>query len=323
MKPFSQILEKKLILTTGKGGIGKTTVAGALATHAAALGKKVCLVESSSSDQVSPLFGKPAIGHQLSPVSQNIFAINLQPAQNFRDFIVIHLGFAKLFDRVFTKSIVRSFITMLPGVAELTLLGRLFYFSELDEKNQFDHIILDGYASGHFLALLKTPDSVLNSGMVGPVIAETKKVRDYIFDADKTAIVVVAMLEDLIVSESLDLCERLREELQLTPAAMFLNRCLPSIMPKPIHTNESVLPSNIDRYFQNKRAAQIAALNILRAGLQAPAMRRIRDFPVHMLTDTGYLPTPLTNDFVKQWLDASQEFDYEASNDLTDPDYGN
>ena len=219
---------------------------------------------------------------------------------------MIHLGFAKLFEKVFTQAIVQSFITMLPGITELTLLGRLFYFAELDEKHNFDHVIFDGYASGHFLSLLKTPDAVLNSGMVGPVIAETKRVRDYLLNPDKTAIVVVAMLEELIISESIELIRNLKAELNLAPLALLLNRCLPSLLQDASDDPGGDLEPAIHEYFQGKRSRQLEALRKLNDGLQADNNRREKDYPVQLLIDCGFLPEPLTQEFANRWLQGSR-----------------
>ena len=153
---FAALLQKKLILVTGKGGIGKTLSSVALALLARSQGKRVCLVESSAHDQLAPLFGHDPVGHQVKEVMPGISVINLNPQDNFRDFVIKHLGFAKLFEKVFTKPLVRSFIQTLPGISELTLLGRLYYFCELDRDDRFDLVIFDGFASGHFLSLLKT-----------------------------------------------------------------------------------------------------------------------------------------------------------------------
>ncbi|NRA64029.1 MAG: AAA family ATPase [Pseudobacteriovorax sp.] len=308
MNFLNNILKRKVILITGKGGIGKTTVAAGLAQYAAAQGKKVCLVESSSRDQLSPLFGVDAVGHNLSELQKNIFAINLKPAENFRDFVTIHLGFAKLFERVFTKAIVQSFIKMLPGVAELTLLGRLFYFSELEKDQSFDLIIFDGFASGHFLSLLKTPDAVLNSGMVGPIIKETQRVRDFLLDPQRVATVIVTMAEKIVMKEAVDFAVRLEKEVGAGPQAVIVNRCLPSTLDQP--SSEIIEDNSLDQnqawqYLKLRQDMEYAAVKSLSKALSDSQYHS--ETAVTLMPDIGWVTEPLADNFAETWFAAAKE----------------
>ena len=195
--------KRSLILLSGKGGIGKSFLTASIGLIAASQGKRVCLVESASQDQLSTQFGLQPIGHKLTQFHPNLFGINLDSDLNFRDFVVKHLGFTKLFDKIFSKSVMKSFIKLIPGIAEMTLLGRLYYFTELCDDPNFDLVIFDGSASGHFISLMKTPDAVIKSGMIGPVIDETKRVKEYLC-SPKCGTLLVTMGEDLIVSETLE-----------------------------------------------------------------------------------------------------------------------
>ena len=225
MNPQS-LFSKKLLLVTGKGGIGKSLISASLGLMAAAAGKRVCLVESGVDDQLAPLFGLPPVGHHLTEAAPGISVINLNSQDNFRDFIVLHLGMGKVFEKIFTKSIVRSFVRMIPGITEITLLGRLYYYCE-EVEDPFDLVILDGWSSGHFLGLMKTPDAILNSGMVGPVIKETRKVRDFVADQSKTGIIQVTNTEELVLTECEEFLELYRKETHVHQTAVLINRLQP------------------------------------------------------------------------------------------------
>lgn len=301
--PFAELLQKKLVMVTGKGGIGKTLTSVALAYQAQALGKKVCLVESSAHDQLAPLFGSAPLGHQHRELAPGITVINVNAQDNFRDFVIKHLGFAKLFEKVFTKPIVRSFIQMLPGIAELTLLGRLYYYSELDKEDAFDLVILDAFASGHFQSLMKTPDAVLHSGMVGPVIEETKRVRTFIADPEKVGVLLVAVPEDLVVAEALDFVARLHQETPAPLAALVLNRCFP---PFPAQKDAAPAPPELAGglgHWQARAAAEAESIQRLREGLQQFAgSKGGRHFPVFQLAERGAFKEPLNAAEVKSWI---------------------
>jgi anion-transporting ArsA/GET3 family ATPase len=310
---FEELLTKKLVLVTGKGGIGKTLMAASIAQQAAARDMKVCLVESSAQDQVSPLFGFGKVGHKLTEVSSNISVINLNPQDNFRDFVVLHLGFAKLFERVFTKPIVRSFIQMLPGIAELTLLGRLFYLCE--EKQDFDLVIFDGFASGHFLSLLKTPDAVLNSGMVGPVLEETRRVREFIFDQNKVGIVLVTTPEELVISEALDFSGRFVEEVNGPLSHIAVNRCLSVEQPVVdeqafAEQEQSVLGAAVS-YVHSRVVSEQRNLDRLYDGARSVFQERGVMMPrIYLLPDLGAVEEPLTANFSHTWFSHAQEVNW-------------
>ena len=298
---LSELLSKKLLMITGKGGIGKSLVSTALALEARKLGKKVCLVESTAHDQIAPLFGTAPIGHQLRELSPGIFVINLNAQDNFRDFVIKHLGFAKLFEKVFTKPIVRSFIQMLPGIAELTLLGRLFYFVELDRENNFYIVIFDAFASGHFYSLMRTPDAVLHSGMSGPVIEETRRVRDFMSDGSKVGVALVTVPEELIISEALDFSQRLVEESPATLTAVIANRCWPDLPP-----STQALPPGLEvsrSYWEGQQKAQAKNLERLDEGLQAIDPK----LPILVLEERGAFGEPLDIEMMQTWIEGAKK----------------
>lgn len=302
---FSELLNKRLVMVTGKGGIGKTLTSFALAQKASAMGKRVCLVESSAHDQLAPLFGSEPIGHNLRELRPGICVINLNPQDNFRDFVIKHLGFALLFQKVFTRPIVRSFIQMMPGIAELTLLGRLFYFAELDRDDRFDLVILDGFASGHFYSLMKTPDAVLHSGMAGPVIEETQRVRAFVADPQKTAVVLVAVAEDLVVSEALDFVDKLQSDTPAPLAAVMLNRCFPA-MPEAL--NPDIYPVTIRAgldYWRQRVTSEQLAVDRLREGLAQLATKFDRNLPLYRLPELGAFTEPVPKEELLAWMQAT------------------
>ncbi len=295
---FTELLQKKLIMVTGKGGIGKTLTSVALAYRAQALGKKVCLVESSAHDQIAALFGSAPVGHQQRELAPGITVINVNPQDNFRDFVIKHLGFSKLFEKVFTKPIVRSFIQMLPGIAELTLLGRLYYYSELDKEDNFDLIIFDGFASGHFQSLMKTPDAVMHSGMVGPVIEETKRVRSFIADRDRVGVLLVTVPEELVIAEALDFVDRLQRETPAPLAAIAVNRCFPAFPPVASDAAQTDLAGAL-KYWETRVAAEAKSLDRLLTGLKDMGGREL---PVFRLGERGAFTEPLQAEEVRAWI---------------------
>lgn len=266
---LSRLAEHKILLVTGKGGTGKTLIASSIAASIAEMGKKVCLVESNSIGQIAPLFKKPEKIHELLRLGPNIYSINLESRRNFKDFVVKHLGFEKIFEKIFNNEIVSGFVDFLPAVSELTLLGRLFYMAELNKTPQFDLVIFDGYSSGHFIKLLETPCAIAGSPLVGPIVDETQKIIDYFSEAKKCVSLVVGGSDELVIRESIELISTLESQPLAKVDTFFLNRCLvpwdtlsEKKMMKEYLSIEAVTPKGLvelewaNRLYQEKQARQ-------------------------------------------------------------------
>jgi len=292
--PFAALLNRRLLLVTGKGGIGKSLCAAALGQLAASRGKRVLIVEAAGDAAIPHLFGRKAGLHVETPMAPNLATINLEPAGNFRDYVVKHLGQPRLFDKVFSNRVVQSFINAIPGFAEVMLLGRLFYECEL-QATPPDLVIFDGYASGHFLSLMTTPDAVLESDLGGPLAKEVTRVKQFLSNAEKCASIYVTVAEELVVSECLEFLPLLRQKSPAVPAALFINR-LPAVAePKGGDVNAAV------DYWNRRAAGSHSALKHLLAGVQALAAAGM-PFSVVQLAELGFVDEPLPVDFAATWL---------------------
>lgn len=280
------LLNKKLVMITGKGGIGKTLMSSALGQLSAATKRHptrgVLLAESAAHDQLTPTFGLPAVGHLETKVAEGLTCINLSAAGNFREYITKYLGQKVLFDTVFNHRVVKSFFNTIPGLAEVMLLGRIFYSLELSE-HKYDQVIFDGAASGHFHSLMTTPDAIISSGLAGPLVKETRRIRDYLADATKCALVIVATPEELVVAETLDFLPKLIKASPVQVAGVILNRMPPRVSGPGRGAAESYLEH---RYL---RAAKVR--ETLREGL--------RDLPMIEVPEFGFVDEPLPTDFYK------------------------
>lgn len=299
---FEELIHKKLVIVTGKGGIGKSLTAASIAQYAASSGKRVCIVQSTFRDQVGPLFGYDGLTHELKELAPSIWGMNLNSQLNFRDFVVLHLGFGKLFEKVFTKPLVRSFINMLPGVSELTLLGRLFYMCELDPKEKFDLIIFDGYASGHILSLLKTPDAVLHSGLVGPIVEETKKLKAFL-QKDDVSLALVTVPEPLIISEAIDFAKKFKRDLSINLSHIVVNKCLTISGPGPESVNSQELAL---RYLQEKCDNELTQIETLSSELSKLIDHKWKPKVCH-LPDLGAIDEPFAANFAQEWFALGRE----------------
>lgn len=222
-----ELLQRKLLMVTGKGGIGKTLVSAALAQAAASLGKRVLVLEFGAVDQLSPLFGVQTVGHERREVQPQLFCANINPEDNFRDFVVKYLGQQKLFDKVISHRVIQTFIHTIPGLAELMMLGRLYFEGTVAPGARFDLIIFDGPASGHFLNMMTTPDAVLNSNIAGPLRKETERVRDFLAQKDQVGCLYITVPEELVMSEAIEFIPQLSSRSPAALAGVLINKVPP------------------------------------------------------------------------------------------------
>ncbi len=302
---LEELLQKKLLILTGKGGIGKTLVSAALAQYAAEFGKKVLLVERSEEDQLAPLFGHSPVGHKETTVSENLDCINLDSSRCFEEYVVIQLGKKALFEKVFSNSVVRTFLNTIPGLAETMLLGRLYYSAVLQNPLKYDLIVFDAPASGHFYSLLTTPDAVIQSGLGGPLTKEVVKVRDFLAEADKVGVVLVAVPEELVVNESLEFIEKILDDCPTKVLGLIVNKATDISSDADIDRLVSKYRNSplaeAAQFVSRRHLLAIENQKILEQGLSRYAATS-QKVPYFLLPDLGVVEEPLAFGFGKQFL---------------------
>ena len=225
MNFFHDLFERRLVLVSGKGGTGKTLVAASLAAKAVQQGKRVLLVEYASKGQIPNLFDQKEAGHSKVTLGPNLWSINLCPKECFTEYVVKHLGLPRLYDRVFRNKIVRSFIEAIPSLNEVMILGWLYSCCEVSKD--YDLVIFDCPASGHFLNLITTPGAVISTGLGGPIIANLKKIDHFIKDSRKCGAVVVTLPEKLVCSETMEFVPLIKSKGKVQVLAVMMNCCCP------------------------------------------------------------------------------------------------
>ena len=113
-----------------------------------------------------------------------------------------------------------------PGVKEILTVGKLAY--EVRERH-YDLVVVDASATGHVVGQLAAPVAINDLVKVGLVRSQTDWMIDMLTDADTTGVVVVTAPEEMPVSETLELIERLRTETEIDVASVVVNRVLPEL----------------------------------------------------------------------------------------------
>jgi anion-transporting ArsA/GET3 family ATPase len=212
------LLSLRVVLVTGKGGVGKTTVAAALARYFAQSGRRVLVTEianeESPSSALADALGAPAISEDPQEVAPNLRLAALAPSTGHRLFLRDVLPVKFLADAAMRTGAIRRFLAAAPTLPEMGVLYRLLDLARATRQGgSFEHetIIVDLPATGHALALAQIPESLLRVIPTGPIASAVREGLELVLDPAKTGAVVVTLPETLPVSEALELAAGIEE----------------------------------------------------------------------------------------------------------------
>lgn len=228
---LSTLFAKRLLFIVGKGGVGKTTVATALALAAARQQKKTLLVELEDNTRAARLLGLPPLTEpsdtprQVSPLLF-VSALNGQAALD--EYLQRILPFQRLFRPLLSSRLYQYFIAAAPGIKELMSMGKVWYEEHQQEQTtgqlRWDLVIVDTPGTGHSLQYLRMPRAASDTFGDGLVHRKAVEIGSFFSDPERTAVNLVATPEELPVSETLDAYQQLHEQLHLPLGALFINR---------------------------------------------------------------------------------------------------
>jgi anion-transporting ArsA/GET3 family ATPase len=282
---MASILDKRLVLVNGKGGVGKTTVAAALGLLAARNGKRTIVCEVSDQERISSALGSERVGHAEVEVAPGLSAISISPERAKREWLDHQLHSSALAGVLGQSRIFQYLTAAAPGLSELVTVGKIWELAQLERRSSkaspYDLVVVDAPATGHGLAMLSAPRTYADVARVGPIRRQATIIHKFVTDPASTGVVAVALPEEMPVNETLDLGERLREEMKMSIGAIVAN----GVYPERFSSAEAEQLVSLDgRGSPAARAALRAALfEHRRARGQRGELRRLKraaDAPV-------------------------------------------
>ncbi len=224
------LLDKRLWIVSGKGGVGKSTISAALALRSARAGRRTLVCEVNTQERISRLLERPAAGPNITLLEENLWAVDVRPQEAMREYGLMVLRFEALYKTVFENRVVRYFLRFIPSLQELVLLGKiLFHMQEKhpDGRPVWDTIVMDAPATGHAITFLRVPQVLMQTVPPGPMSREAMRMRDLLEDPAQTAAVLVSLPEEMPVNETLELHAALRDQVKVRTHAAVLNAAFP------------------------------------------------------------------------------------------------
>jgi anion-transporting ArsA/GET3 family ATPase len=267
-----------LVIVTGKGGVGKTTVSVALGMRAAAEGKRTIVCEVSAQENASRMFEHTTVGFHEVELEENLWAISIDPDESMREYVLLQLKVRAMRDMLFRSRIFNYLAAATPGLKELVTIGKIWELAQLDRKvksgRKYDTVIVDAPATGHGVGFLQTPRTFANIARVGPIHSQAQTLDRFITDHDNTGVAIVALPEEMPVNETAALEHDLVEEVGVAVDRVYLNGLYPERFSKEEAEKLTALAAIEDG--ATKAAARAALSEFGRARSQRAQLARLR-----------------------------------------------
>jgi anion-transporting ArsA/GET3 family ATPase len=244
---LSEFLNRRLIFVSGKGGVGKSTLAGVLTHKQLKLNRRTWLIEWNTSGRMTKRW-------QQSKISPRFTAANFTPPECLKNYLNYFIKWNVAVSKLVGSTYVTNFLNAIPGLNEVLILGQIVWLV----RNEPDlYVVVDAPATGHGLSVFEVPYVLKRAARVGPLHAQASKIIETLEDSTTTALGLVTLAEEMPVAETFEYAKALSQKTAMALGPVFVNQCLPALKPikRPARLSDSLNPY-FDVYdFMRERAA--------------------------------------------------------------------
>ncbi|HWI06604.1 MAG TPA: ArsA-related P-loop ATPase [Solirubrobacteraceae bacterium] len=217
---MSALLDRRLVVVTGKGGVGKTTVAAALGLVAARAGKRTIVAEVARRGDVASVFDRDGSQpFEEVQLAAGLFHISIDPQDALEEYLRDQLPSGAVAGILIRSRIFAMVAAATPGMRELLTVGKLWELAQLDRRtpgaDAYDLVVVDAPATGHGVAVLTAPRTFAAAAGGGPVARQGRIIDAMLSDPKQIAVIAVARAEELAVTETGALRASLQERMGL------------------------------------------------------------------------------------------------------------
>lgn len=270
-KLVADLLRRTVLLVTGKGGVGKSTVAATLARVASKQGKRVLLIELEAVSRAAPLFNTASIGPQPTFVAPNLAVMCLHSEDSLRYFFTQQLKIETLVNLALRNRAVDNFFKAVPAIKPMLFLYHLWRLeSEHGPQGDrtWDLIVCDLPTSGFVAGMFAIPRTLATVFRLGPIANYADGMRDMLIDPARSGLILVTLPEEMPVVETLELQQNLTKRFGVQIAAIVLNGLYPQLFSEDDLARLALDPSDPWHW-----AAQLLCGRRMRAETLLPQLR--------------------------------------------------
>jgi anion-transporting ArsA/GET3 family ATPase len=223
--------QSHVLVVAGKGGVGKTTMAAALAHMAAATGRSVLIVELEGKSGITGAFG---LGEDLGyeevelqaggPGRGEVRARRITPDDALVEYLENH-GLKRVSKRLVSSGVVDVVSTAIPGIRDVLVLGKI---KQLERERQADLIVVDAPATGHAITFLTSAAGLVSAARGGPLRTQAQDVVELLSDPSRCRVMLVTLPEDMPVSEAIESAYTLEDKAGVQLGPVIVNACDPA-----------------------------------------------------------------------------------------------
>jgi anion-transporting ArsA/GET3 family ATPase len=293
----------KILIVSGKGGVGKTTVSAALALAAARRGRTVCVAEVDRKGTLPKLFGGNDLTYEPREMAPGVWGMNIIPERALAEYLEVQYHMKRMSKVLTSSQFVDYITTAAPGLKDILVLGKIWYLEQgraaAPGEPRFDTIVVDAPAAGHMLTFLQAPMGLSDAVRVGPVKRQSEWLIDMLTNPERSRVHLVTLAEEMPVSETLETADALEGRLGLSMGPIFANAVYSELLTEEDHKlltsvledgriDELVDPASkvgldlddedLDalagyaRFLEARRAIQQDHLDDLRSGVDEPVV---------------------------------------------------
>lgn len=225
--PLDAILDRRLLIVSGKGGVGKTTISAALGVLAARLGKNVLVCEVEGKQALGSLMEADELSESPRQLRPNLYGMQISATNALEEYFEIQFHMKRIAKPLISSQLVYYVTHAAPGLRDILMLGKVWH--EATRRRHFDLIILDTPASGHAVSMLRSPQGFLDAVPIGPLANHARQVIEWLRDPDEVSIHLVSMAEEMPVAETIETTKLLEDRLDMDVANIYINMLYPSL----------------------------------------------------------------------------------------------
>lgn len=217
------LLSRQLQFFTGKGGVGKSSMAAALALRSARLGKRPLILDLGYRSTAEAIFGHPDVGYAPVEVAPGVHAAHMELEPALVDYVTQFLRMRGLATTVVHNQVLHRFLLAAPGVTELATLYRIAQLADSERGRTWDPILIDLESTGHALMFFELPTVFGAIAEDGPLSRVLDRAVSLLHRPERTALHLVTLAEELPVLETVRLYHELKDQAHLPLGCLFVN----------------------------------------------------------------------------------------------------
>ena len=229
MSVLDRLAERQLVVVTGKGGTGRTTLAAVLGRLMADRGKRVLLLEVDPRESLHQALGTEPSGGALVPAGAGLFIQNLQPGAVIEGLVREKVHLAYLAHKITESVAFHQFVEGAPGLKETALLGHAYRVLQGGHRPQTDLVIVDAPATGHSATMLAAPGLLAQASEGGQLGDMAADLAAFLADDSRCGVVLTTLAEEMPIQETLELIDLLEEKLGIQPDLIVANGLYPPL----------------------------------------------------------------------------------------------